>query len=131
VTRRRYVDELAELGVPAERRPEAAERIATAVSRTLQDERGRWLLDARHTSSANELALTGRVDERQRLLAALHRLGVRRLHLRHVVDEQEFPEVVAHRRARVVLARGPLESLLQRAKSNLEKYLIQAKEFPK
>jgi ATP-dependent exoDNAse (exonuclease V) beta subunit len=62
VTRRRYVDELAELGVPAERRPEAAERIASAVSRTLQDERGRWLLDARHTSSANELALTGRID---------------------------------------------------------------------
>jgi RecB family exonuclease len=62
VTRRRYGDELAELGVPAERRPEAAERIATAVRRTLQDERGRWLLDARHTSSANELALTGRVD---------------------------------------------------------------------
>jgi ATP-dependent exoDNAse (exonuclease V) beta subunit len=62
VTRRRYVDELAELGVPAERRPAAAERIATAVSRTLEDERGRWLLDARHTSGANELALTGRVD---------------------------------------------------------------------
>ncbi len=62
LTRRRYLDELAELGVPAERRPEAAERIATAVSRTLDDERGRWLLAARHTSSANELALTGRID---------------------------------------------------------------------
>jgi ATP-dependent exoDNAse (exonuclease V) beta subunit len=61
-TRRRYVDELAELGVPAERRQAAAERIASAVSRTLEDERGRWLLDAKHLSSANELALTGRVD---------------------------------------------------------------------
>jgi ATP-dependent exoDNAse (exonuclease V) beta subunit len=62
VTRRRYVDELAELGVPAERRQAAAERVASAVSRTLEDERGRWLLDARHSSSANELALTGRID---------------------------------------------------------------------
>ena len=52
VTRRRYVDELAELGVPAERRQAAVERIASAVSRTLADERGRWLLDARHSSSA-------------------------------------------------------------------------------
>ena len=62
VARRRYIDELAELGVPAERREAAAERIATAVRRTLEDERGRWLLDPRHASSANELALTGRVD---------------------------------------------------------------------
>ena len=62
VTRRRYVDELAELGVPAERRQAAVERVASAVSRTLEDERGRWLLDARHSSSANELALTGRID---------------------------------------------------------------------
>ena len=62
VTRRRYVDELAELGVPAERRESAAQRVASAVSRTLSDERGRWLLDAKHSSSANELALTGRID---------------------------------------------------------------------
>jgi ATP-dependent exoDNAse (exonuclease V) beta subunit len=62
LTRHRYVDELAELGVPAERRQAAAERIASAVSRTLEDERGRWLLDARHNSSANELALTGTLD---------------------------------------------------------------------
>jgi hypothetical protein len=61
-TRRRYLEELAELGVPAERRQAAAERVATAVKRTLEDERGRWLLDARHTSSANELALTGTLD---------------------------------------------------------------------
>jgi ATP-dependent helicase/nuclease subunit A len=62
VARRRYVDELAELGVPAERRRAAADRVATAVSRTLEDERGRWLLERRDASSANELALTGRID---------------------------------------------------------------------
>jgi ATP-dependent exoDNAse (exonuclease V) beta subunit len=59
--RRRYDDQLAELGVPAERREAAAARVAEALERTLADERGRWLLDAGHTSAANELALTGRV----------------------------------------------------------------------
>ncbi len=61
-TRRRFDDELAELGVPAERRIAAVDRVVTAVQRTVDDERGRWLLDPRHASAANELALTGRVD---------------------------------------------------------------------
>jgi ATP-dependent exoDNAse (exonuclease V) beta subunit len=59
--RRRWQDELAELGVPAGLRATAVERVASAVARTLVDERGRWLLDARHRHSATELALTGRV----------------------------------------------------------------------
>jgi ATP-dependent exoDNAse (exonuclease V) beta subunit len=59
--RRRYDDELAELGVPAERRETAVARVAAALERTLADERGRWLLDPGHASAANELALTGRV----------------------------------------------------------------------
>ncbi|MGB7740560.1 MAG: hypothetical protein WBM03_15745, partial [Steroidobacteraceae bacterium] len=33
-----------------------------AVRRTLEDERGRWLLDAVHASAQSELALTGVVD---------------------------------------------------------------------
>jgi ATP-dependent helicase/nuclease subunit A len=61
-TRRRYRDELAELGVPADRRAEAVERVVTAVRRTLSDDRGRWLLDPRHASADGELALTGRVN---------------------------------------------------------------------
>ncbi len=60
-TRRRYHDELAELGVPAERRAAAVERVLEAVHRTLQDARGCWLLDVHHASAANELALTGRL----------------------------------------------------------------------
>ena len=60
--RRRYDDELAELGVPAERREAAAARVAEALERTLADTRGRWLLDPGHGSAANELALTGRID---------------------------------------------------------------------
>jgi ATP-dependent exoDNAse (exonuclease V) beta subunit len=57
---RRWQQELAELGVPADLRVSAVERIARAVERTLAHERGRWLLDARHHESATELALTGR-----------------------------------------------------------------------
>jgi ATP-dependent helicase/nuclease subunit A len=61
-TTRRYHDELAELGVPADRRADAVQRVVTAVQRTLADERGRWLLDPRHGSADSELALTGRVN---------------------------------------------------------------------
>jgi ATP-dependent exoDNAse (exonuclease V) beta subunit len=62
LTRRRYRDELAELGVPEERRAAAVDRVVRAVRRMLEDERGRWLLDPAHTAAANELALTGRID---------------------------------------------------------------------
>ncbi len=61
-TVRRFHDELAELGVPADRRTDAVQRVATAVQRTLADERGRWLLDQRHASADSELALTGRMN---------------------------------------------------------------------
>jgi ATP-dependent exoDNAse (exonuclease V) beta subunit len=59
---RRYAAELAELGVPHERRATAVEKVWEAVRRTLEDERGRWLLDASHGSAQSELALTGVID---------------------------------------------------------------------
>ena len=59
---RRYAAELAELGVPYDRRSAAVEKALEAVRRTLADERGRWLLDASHASAQSELALTGVVD---------------------------------------------------------------------
>ena len=59
---RRYAAELAELGVPFERRDAAVAKALEAVRRTLEDERGRWLLDAAHPSAQSELALTGVVD---------------------------------------------------------------------
>jgi ATP-dependent exoDNAse (exonuclease V) beta subunit len=59
--RRRWLHELAELGVPGDLRAGAVERVASAVARTLEHDRGRWLLDARHRESATELALTGRL----------------------------------------------------------------------
>jgi ATP-dependent helicase/nuclease subunit A len=59
--RRRWLHELAELGVPGDLRAGAVERVASAVVRTLEHERGQWLLDAGHRGSATELALTGRL----------------------------------------------------------------------
>jgi hypothetical protein len=57
----RFLDELTELGVPAELRPAALARVTQAIESVLGDERGRWLLDARHAESVTELALSGRV----------------------------------------------------------------------
>ena len=59
---RRYAAELAELGVPYERRAAAAAKVLEAVRRTLGDERGRWLLSDSHRVAQSELALTGVVD---------------------------------------------------------------------
>ena len=59
--RRRWLDELVELGVPAERRVDAVARVVAAIERTHGDARGRWLLEPGHTGSECELALTGRV----------------------------------------------------------------------
>jgi ATP-dependent exoDNAse (exonuclease V) beta subunit len=59
--RSRWMDELAELGVPAALRAAAVERVGSAIVRTLADARGQWLLDARHRNAATELALTGRL----------------------------------------------------------------------
>jgi ATP-dependent helicase/nuclease subunit A len=61
---RRYLAELAELGVPHERRAAAADRVQEAVRRTLVDERGRWLLQTEHRDAQSELALTGIVEGR-------------------------------------------------------------------
>ena len=58
----RYPVQLAELGVPVDRRETAAERVREAVQRTLADERGRWILDATHRDAQSELALTGLID---------------------------------------------------------------------
>jgi ATP-dependent exoDNAse (exonuclease V) beta subunit len=55
----RYVAELAELGVPHDRRQAAAERALDAVRRTIDDERGRWLLRTPHRDAHAEFGLTG------------------------------------------------------------------------
>jgi ATP-dependent exoDNAse (exonuclease V) beta subunit len=57
--RARILEELRQHGVGAGERPQAAERVLAALTRTLADERGRWILDAAHRAAASELALTG------------------------------------------------------------------------
>jgi hypothetical protein len=58
----RFAIELAELGVPPERRAAAVAAVIEAIGRTLADERGRWLLGTHPGGSASDLALTGRLQ---------------------------------------------------------------------
>jgi ATP-dependent helicase/nuclease subunit A len=57
----RYHIELAELGVPPHLRAAAAARVLEALTRMLNDERGRWLLsgESTHREAVSELALSG------------------------------------------------------------------------
>ena len=56
---RDYGPWLAELGVDAAERSDAAGRIRGALRRTLDDERGRWLLSNRHPQSRSEWRVSG------------------------------------------------------------------------
>jgi hypothetical protein len=62
-----YRAELRELGVPGERLAAAAERVTEAVTRLLDDDRGRWIL-APHSDETSEWALTAEVDGELRRL---------------------------------------------------------------
>jgi len=46
-------------GVPADERARAAQLVLQALGRTLEDPRGRWILDSSHREAHSELALTG------------------------------------------------------------------------
>ena len=50
---------LARHGVPRGELESAAERVALALTRTCEDERGRWILSSAHREAESELALTG------------------------------------------------------------------------
>ncbi len=86
----RYADELAELGVPAELRGAAIERVSAAVQAMLADERGRWLLDATHAESVTELALSGRIGG-ELLHVVIDRSFVTPEGLRWVIDYKLSP----------------------------------------
>ena len=51
--------ELARAGVPERERPEARASVLAALTRTLADERGRWILDSRHGEAHSEWELSG------------------------------------------------------------------------
>jgi ATP-dependent helicase/nuclease subunit A len=67
VHRSTYEAELRELGVPAQRLSGAVDRVAAAVARVLEDERGRWIL-APHAGESSEWALTAEIDGQGRQL---------------------------------------------------------------
>jgi hypothetical protein len=75
-----YRAELRELGVPGERLAAAAGRVAEAVTRLLDDDRGRWIL-APHADEKSEWALTAEVDGELRRLVVdrsfIDEMGVR------------------------------------------------------
>jgi len=55
----RYRRQLARHGVPERDLQGAAERVVEALTRSCEDERGRWILSSAHREAASELALTG------------------------------------------------------------------------
>ena len=58
-SRARYERLLAALGVPAQERRAAVERVIDALARTLRDEKGRWIFAPTHTEVRSEWAVSG------------------------------------------------------------------------
>ncbi len=83
----RFDAELAELGVPIERRSEAAQRVGEAIQRTLRDPRGRWLLGLERNieSAQSELALSGVVEGRV-ISAVIDRTFIDAQRTRWIID---------------------------------------------
>jgi ATP-dependent helicase/nuclease subunit A len=59
-----YREQLRRLGIPEEDLAPAAAEVIAALTGTLADERGRWILARAHRGAASELALTGIADGR-------------------------------------------------------------------
>jgi ATP-dependent helicase/nuclease subunit A len=61
-----YRAQLRRCGVPESELDPATARVLAALARTVEDVRGRWILDAGHREAASELALTGLAEGRLR-----------------------------------------------------------------
>ena len=59
-----YREQLRRHGVPRQELPEATARVLEALTRTVEDDRGRWILSRDHREASSELALTGLVGGR-------------------------------------------------------------------
>ena len=59
-----YREQLRRHGVPAQELPEATARVLQALTHTVGDEQGRWILSRDHREASSELALTGLVGGR-------------------------------------------------------------------
>jgi len=76
---------LSELGVPRPRLEQAVERAHRAVQRTLEDARGRWILEHAHVDAQSERELSAWLDEHL-VTAVLDRTFVDEQGVRWIVD---------------------------------------------
>lgn len=76
---------LAVAGVPAEGIARAAERVLDAVRSTLEDERGRWILDPDHEDARCEYALSG-VHDGRLISAVIDRCFIDAAGVRWIID---------------------------------------------
>jgi ATP-dependent helicase/nuclease subunit A len=56
---------LVHLAIPSNELDETIDRVKSSLNKTLLDERGRWILDATHSQSRSELAMSGFLDGRK------------------------------------------------------------------
>jgi ATP-dependent exoDNAse (exonuclease V) beta subunit len=80
----RFYRDLRQAGVGSEMLDEAVDRVATSLSRTLEDEMGRWILSD-HQEGACELALSGFVD-REIVNVVLDRTFIDHSGMRWIID---------------------------------------------
>ena len=76
---------LAVAGVPAVSMERAAQRVVDAIRSTLEDERGRWILDPRHEDARCEYALSG-VHEGRLVSAVIDRCFIDAEGVRWIID---------------------------------------------
>jgi ATP-dependent exoDNAse (exonuclease V) beta subunit len=109
-----FISALTTLGVPAAEITTAADKVVEALVRTLEDERGRWLLGGDHIASACEYPITGFVDG-ELVNGRLDRTFVDRRGTRWIVDYKTS----AHEGAGL---EGFLNNECERYRPQLERY---------
>ncbi len=113
--RRTFAAELTMRGIPETELSGAAERIVEALTRTLQDSRGRWLLGAQR-EARNEYRITALVDGERRNLV-IDRTFVDAHGRRHIVDYKTSSHEGGE-------PEGFLDSERERYRQQLERYAI-------
>jgi len=114
-----YREQLRRHGVPERDLARAAADVVEALTRTVEDERGRWILSREHAQAGSELALTGMTDGRLTNVV-IDRSFVDADGTRWVIDFKTSP----HEGGRL---EDFLQSQLERYRGQLEKYAALAR----
>ena len=117
----RYEAQLARYGVPAAQLPFATGRVLAALTATLADPRGRWILCGAHREAASERALSGLADGRLRSIV-IDRSFIDAEGVRWVIDFKTS----THEGGRL---EGFLAHELERYRAQLEGYRALAREL--